>query len=57
MTKLTYRGKAYSQNNKAAKKQYVELTYRRNVYSSRQINSSKNFKDSSLVYRGVNYSS
>ena len=56
MTKLTYRGKAYSQSNKAAKKQYVELTYRRNVYSNRKMNTSKNPEESCLTYRGVNYS-
>ena len=56
MTTLTYRGKNYSQNKKASNKQFIELTYRRNVYSSRQIKSSNNTSEINLTYRGVNYS-
>ena len=56
MTKLTYRGKDYSQNTKPAKKQFVELTYRQNVYLSRQIKPSENKNESNLKYRGVSYS-
>ena len=56
MTTLTYRGKNYSQNKKASNKQFIELTYRRNVYSSRQIKSSNNASEINLTYRGVNYS-
>ena len=56
MTKLTYRGKIYSQSAKAVKKQFVELTYRQNVYLSRQIKPSENKNESNLKYRGVSYS-
>tara|TARA_Y100000589_G_scaffold291209_1_gene294571 strand:+ start:819 stop:992 length:174 start_codon:yes stop_codon:yes gene_type:complete len=55
MTKLTYRGKDYSQNKKAAKKQFVELTYRRNVYSNRQLKASNEAQERELTYRGVAY--
>ncbi len=56
MTKLTYRGKDYSQNTKPAKKQFVELTYRQNVYLNRKINSSNKQDITCLKYRGVEYS-
>ena len=55
MTKLTYRGKNYSQNAKAPQKHLVQLTYRRNVYLSRQENTSNNKDQISLAYRGVKY--
>jgi len=53
METLTYRGKSYVQHKEPVEKQFVELTYRRNVYSNRQ-------KDASidhplLTYRGINY--
>ena len=55
MIKLTYRGKDYSQNKKAAKKQLVELTYRRNVYSNRQLKASESIHEKELTYRGISY--
>ena len=55
MTKLTYRGKDYSQKTKVAKKQFVELTYRQNVYLNRKINTDKQ-DVTCLKYRGVEYS-
>tara|TARA_B100000945_G_scaffold178634_1_gene143300 strand:+ start:268 stop:438 length:171 start_codon:yes stop_codon:yes gene_type:complete len=54
MTKLTYRGKTYTQNKKIADKQLVELTYRRSVYTSRKGDSS-DLQNAELNYRGVNY--
>jgi len=55
MTTLTYRGKAYVQNKEASEKKLVELTYRRNVYQSRQNNASSNNEKAELNYRGINY--
>ena len=55
MTKLIYRGKTYSQNKNNPKKQFVELTYRRNVYSNRQIKVDKSKQELLLTYRGINY--
>ena len=55
MTTLTYRGKNYVQNKKAAKKQIVELTYRRNVYTNRMEDASSDSEKAELNYRGVNY--
>ena len=55
MTTLTYRGKNYVQNKKAAKKHLVELTYRRNVYNKRVNDASSNNEKAELNYRGVNY--
>tara|TARA_B100000945_G_scaffold307556_1_gene296156 strand:+ start:617 stop:790 length:174 start_codon:yes stop_codon:yes gene_type:complete len=55
MTKLTYRGKNYSQNKEVAEKQLVELTYRKNVYSTRQGKASNSKPKNNLTYRGVNY--
>ena len=55
MTTLTYRGKNYVQNKKAAKKQLIELTYRRSVYINRMQDASSNNQKSTLNYRGVNY--
>ena len=56
MTKLTYRGKIYSQNTKAVKKQFVELTYRQSVYLNRKSNASNKQDVNCLKYRGVKYS-
>ena len=56
MTKLTYRGKIYSQNTKAVKKQFVELTYRQSVYLNRKSNASNKQDVNCLKYRGVEYS-
>lgn len=55
MTTLTYRGKNYVQNKEAAKKQLVELTYRRNVYTNRMDDASSSSEKAELNYRGVNY--
>ena len=55
MTTLTYRGKNYVQNKKAAKKQLTELTYRRNVYTKRMDDASSSNEKAELNYRGVNY--
>jgi len=55
MTTLTYRGKNYVQNKEAAKKQLVELTYRRNVYTNRMDDASSSNEKAELNYRGVNY--
>ena len=56
MPNLTYRGKNYVQNKKVSKKKFVELTYRRNVYTNRidDASSSSNEK-AELNYRGVKY--
>ena len=55
MTTLTYRGKNYVQNKEVAKKQLVELTYRRNVYSNRMDEASSSDEKAELNYRGVKY--
>ena len=55
MTTLTYRGKDYVQNKKVAKKQLVELTYRRNVYTNRMDEASSSNEKAELNYRGVSY--
>ena len=55
MTTLTYRGKNYVQNKEVAEKQFVELTYRRNVYSTRIEDASSSNEKADLNYRGVNY--
>ena len=54
MTVLTYRGKEYLQNKEAAPKKVVELSYRRNVYRSRQAEAKKQMQ-ASLTYRGNTY--
>ena len=55
MTTLTYRGKNYVQNKKAAKKHLVELTYRRNVYTNRVADASLSYEKAELNYRGSKY--
>jgi len=55
MTTLTYRGNTYVQNKDAIKKQLVELTYRRNVYTKRINEASFGIEKSRLNYRGINY--
>ena len=55
MTTLTYRGKNYVQNKQVAKKQPVELTYRRNVYINRKDDASSSNEKAELNYRGANY--
>ena len=54
MTVLTYRGKEYFQNKETTQKSCVELSYRRNVYTTRQAEARKLVK-ASLTYRGVQY--
>ena len=55
MTKLTYRGKDYYQNTKSLDKDFVELTYRRNVYTNRQSEVSSSKNKIKLSYRGIAY--
>ena len=55
MITLTYRGKNYLQNKKVAKKQHVELTYRRNVYINRMADASSSYQKPELTYRGTKY--
>ena len=55
MTTLTYRGKNYVQNKEVAKKQLVELTYRRNVYTNRMDDASSSNEKAELNYRGAKY--
>ena len=53
MATLTYRGTAYLQQKGVKEKQFVELTYRKNVYSNRREEVSSNH--SQLSYRGISY--
>ena len=54
MTVLTYRGKEYLQHKEATPKKVVELSYRTNVYTSRQAEAKKQ-SQASLTYRGNTY--
>ena len=54
MTVLIYRGKEYLQHKEAAQKKLVELSYRSNVYTSRQAEAKKHMQ-ASLTYRGNTY--
>ena len=54
MTVLTYRGKEYLQHKEATQKKVVDLSYRRNVYKTRQAEAKKQMQ-ASLTYRGVTY--
>ncbi len=54
MTVLTYRGKEYHQQKVATQKKIVKLSYRTNVYTSRQAEARKQVQ-SSLTYRGIQY--
>ncbi len=54
MTVLTYRGNEYLQHKEVAPKKVVELSYRRNVYTSRQKEAKKHIQ-ASLTYRGNSY--
>tara|TARA_Y100001968_G_C19414438_1_gene748217 strand:- start:1129 stop:1299 length:171 start_codon:yes stop_codon:yes gene_type:complete len=54
MTVLTYRGIGYLQQKEAIPKETVELSYRRNVYTSRQIEAQKQVQ-ASFIYRGIQY--
>ena len=55
MTSLTYRGKSYTQNNSNSHNPFVELTYRRNVYTNRKKEASSNKDFFTLKYRGIEY--
>ena len=55
MTSLTYRGKSYTQNNSNSQNSYVELTYRRNVYTNRKKEASSKQDLVTLKYRGIEY--
>ena len=54
MPVLTYRGKEYLQHKEVTPKKTVELSYRRNVYKSRQAEAEKHMQ-ASLTYRGNTY--
>ena len=54
MTVLIYRGNEYFQNKEITPKKIVELSYRSNVYSSRQADARKQMQ-ASLIYRGIQY--
>ena len=54
MTVLTYRGKEYLQQKEATLKETVELSYRSNIYTSRQAEARKQIL-STLTYRGIHY--
>ena len=54
MTVLTYRGHKYLQHKEATPKVVVELSYRSNVYTSRQAEAKKQLQ-ASLTYRGNTY--
>ena len=54
MTSLTYRGKSYTQNNSNSQNSFVELTYRRSVYTNRKQKASKQ-NLVTLKYRGIEY--
>ena len=54
MTVLTYRGKEYLQYKEVTPKKVVELSYRSNIYTSRQAEARKQMQ-ASLTYRGVQY--
>ena len=53
MSTLLYRGHTYSPNHRAAQKPVIQLTYRRNVYQSRQTTLQRIPVE--LIYRGVQY--
>ena len=55
MTSLTYRGKSYTQNNSNSQNSFVELTYRRNVYTNRKKEASSKQDLVTLKYRGIEY--
>ena len=54
MTVLTYRGQEYLQHKDASPRKVVELSYRTNVYTSRQAEAKKQVQ-TSLTYRGSKY--
>ena len=55
MTLLIYRGKSYTQNNSNSHNSFVELTYRRSVYTNRKREASSKQNLVSLKYRGIEY--
>ena len=54
LTVLIYRGQKYLQHKEVTPKKVVELSYRRNVYTTRQAEAKKHMQ-SSLIYRGSSY--
>ena len=54
MTVLTYRGQEYLQHKEASPRKVVKLSYRTNVYTSRQAEAKKQVQ-ASLTYRGSKY--
>ena len=54
MTLLTYRGKKYLEDKETTPKKIVELSYRRNVYTSRQAEA-RNKMQLFFIYRGIQY--
>ena len=54
MIVLTYRGKEYLQQKEVTPRNPVELSYRSNVYTSRQAEAKKQMQ-ASLTYRGNTY--
>ena len=54
MTVLTYRGNEYLQHKEATPKKIVELSYRSNIYTTRQAEAKKQMQ-ASLTYRGNTY--
>ena len=55
MTSLTYRGKSYTQNNSNFENSFVELTYRRSIYTNRKKEASSRKDLVTLKYRGIEY--
>ena len=55
MTSLIYRGKSYTQNNSNFQNSFVELTYRRSVYTNRRQEASSKQNLVTLKYRGIEY--
>ena len=55
MTTLNYRGKNYLQTKEAPKKELIQLTYRKTVYTKRMEEASSNNQKEDLTYRGVSY--
>ena len=54
MTSLTYRGKSYTQNKSNSQNSFVELTYRRNVYTNRKKEATLK-QNLVFKYRGIEY--
>ena len=54
MNVLIYRGKEYLQHKEVTPQKDVELSYRRNVYTSRQAEA-RNKMQLFFIYRGIQY--